>query len=69
MIRKPGDIFIGKIQNFFFEKPKNPKPKQNVIKKILEKPKNPKPKQNVIFQLRQLSIFFCENFRDWFLGK
>ena len=34
------------------------------------KQKNSKwpPKKKVIFQLRQFSIFFCENFMDWFLG-
>jgi hypothetical protein len=26
------------------------------------------PKKKVIFQLRQFSIFFCENFMDWSLG-
>ena len=26
------------------------------------------PKKKVIFQLRQFSIFFCENFMDWVLG-
>ena len=37
---------------FFFEKKKSKWP----------------PKKKVIFQLRQFSIFFCENFMDWFLG-
>jgi hypothetical protein len=26
------------------------------------------PKKKVIFELRQFSIYFCENFRDWSLG-
>jgi hypothetical protein len=26
------------------------------------------PKKKVIFQLRQFSIFFCENFMDWSFG-
>ena len=36
-----------------------------------EKPNNQKQKQqkSVIFQLRQFTIFFHENFRDWFLGE
>jgi hypothetical protein len=37
---------------------------------FFRKKKNSKwpPKKKVIFQLRQFSIFFCENFMDWFLG-
>ncbi len=39
-------------------------------KKIPEK-NNSKwpPKKKVIFQLRQFSIFFCENFMDWSFGQ
>jgi hypothetical protein len=39
-------------------------------KKRIQKKKNSKwpPKKKVIFQLRQFSIFFCENFMDWSLG-
>ena len=34
---------------------------------FFNKPKDQKPKI-VIFQLRQFSIFFRENFRNWSLG-
>jgi hypothetical protein len=40
------------------------KKKKNFEKKNSKWP----PKKKVIFQLRQFSIFFCENFMDWSLG-
>ena len=35
---------------------------------LLKKNSKWPPKKKVIFQLRQFSIFFCENFMDWSLG-
>ena len=40
------------------------KKKKNLKKKNSKWP----PKKKVIFQLRQFSIFFCENLMDWSLG-
>ena len=38
-------------------------------KKIFKKKnQNGRLKKKAIFQLRQFSIFFCENFMDWSLG-
>ena len=43
------------------------KMKQKKRKSEKKKSKWP-PKKKVIFQLRQFSIFFCENVMDWSLG-
>ena len=40
--------------------------KQKKIQK--KKIQNGRLKKKIIFQLRQFSIFFCENFMDWSLG-